>query len=114
MPEMENYDTSRANLERELGQSVNAGTDSTPATPGDEVRRALADIQATIRNQQLAAERELQSLLGQASAYIESSRRLDTMFQIVQQVSSLVASDDAIRSNSAQISHALQIGRAHV
>ncbi|NPV71396.1 MAG: hypothetical protein HPY55_12255 [Firmicutes bacterium] len=108
MPERENYDTSRTGLEKELGQSVNAGDASTPATPGEEVRRALGDIQATIRGQQLAAERELQSVLGQASAYIESSKRLDAMFGIVQKVSPLVASDDAIRSNNAQVLQALQ------
>lgn len=108
MPERENYDTSRADLEKELGQSVNAGDASTPATPGDEVRRSLSEIQAIVRSQQLASERELQSLLGQASAYIESSRRLDMMFGIVQQVSSMVASDDAMRSNHFQVTQALQ------
>ena len=108
MPEKENYDLSRTDLEHELGQAVNAGEEaSTPKSAGDEIRRSLGDLQTTIREQQLVADKQLQSLLSQTSVYIESSRRIDQMFRAIQRISPMAQSDDSIRSNQQQIVQAL-------
>ncbi|MGE5484448.1 MAG: hypothetical protein ACM3X4_05490 [Ignavibacteriales bacterium] len=107
MPEKENYDLSRTNLEHELGQAVNAADAPTPKSAGDEIRKALGDLQTTIREQQLGADKQLQSLLSEASVYIEASQRLDQMFRAIQRIGPMAESDDSIRSNQQQIVQAL-------
>ncbi len=107
MPENENYDISNTNLEMELGQGVNASDASLPKTAGDEIRKAIGDMQTTVREQQLGADKQLQSLLGQASTYIEASQRLDQMFKTIQQINPMIQSDDSIRANHQQLMQAL-------
>ncbi|MCR4398509.1 MAG: hypothetical protein NUV93_06055 [Firmicutes bacterium] len=109
MPEKENYDLSQTNLRSELSEGVVPSDASVPKTAGEEIRKAISDMQVTVREQQLAADKQLQSLLGQASAYIESSQRLDQMLKAVQQVNPLVQSDDSIRANSRRIADALEL-----
>lgn len=87
-----------------LRQSFKPPGAGLPVTPAEKLEEALAQVQNSVREEQMASEQELQNCLGKAASHVANSQSIDTLFALCQQIASIVSGgDDTLRQNAGQL-----------
>lgn len=120
MPKNEDYavgniDTDKnpaSHVVEELRRSFKPPGAGTPTTPAEKIEDALAQVQNSVREQQMSTEQNLQNCLSKASTHVADSQAIDTLFAISQQVASLVSQgNESLRANAQQVNEMMaQLG----
>jgi ElaB/YqjD/DUF883 family membrane-anchored ribosome-binding protein len=101
---LENGDTPISSVEDELRRSFTPPMAGAPATVAERIEDALSQVQNQIREEQMCTEQDLQECLSKASTHVADSQSVDTMFALVQQVTSLVSpGNESLRSNLREV-----------
>ncbi|HHW26538.1 MAG TPA: hypothetical protein GXX23_04245 [Firmicutes bacterium] len=104
LADLESGQASTSRFEDELRRSFTPPAAGTPTTPAERIEEALCQVQNQIREQQMCTEQDLQECLSKASSRVADSQSVDTMFALVQQVTSMVSQgNEALQSNLRQV-----------
>lgn len=112
MPKNEDYAIGSIESERnpsshvvdELRKSFKPPGAGAPTTPAEKIEEALAQVQNSVREQQMSTESNLQNCLAKASTHVADSQAVDTIFAITQQLSALISQgNESLRANIPQV-----------
>lgn len=112
MPKNEDYAVNNIDVDKnsashvvdELRRSFKPPGAGAPTTPAEKIEESLAQVQNSIREEQMSTEQNLQNCLSKASTHVADSQSIDTLFALSQQISSIVSKgDESLRANSPQV-----------